>query len=140
MPFEERFVKPLIKSQESHHPARKRMNIKNNTSSRGGSGASSSLVSLTDFVDFVSKSGRPKLTHVQGIKWRPAYDPATDFWRALREEIADYHRPNQTVKSRLDRVMNGITHPPKAKAKAKAKAYPAALKGYKSLLGKNCSK
>lgn len=130
MPFEERFVKPLMKPPGSHHPARKRMNIKNNTSSRGGSGASSILVSLTDFVDFVSKSGRPKLTHVQGIKWRPAYDPATDFWRALREEIADYHRTNQTVKSRLDRVMNGITHPPKLKA------YPAALKGYKSFLGK----
>ena len=56
------------------------MSKTSSTTNHRGSGASSILVSLTDFVDFVSKSGRPKLTQVQHVKWRPKYDPKTDFW------------------------------------------------------------
>jgi hypothetical protein len=87
-------------------------------------------VSLTDFVDFVSKSGRPKLTQVQHVKWRPKYDPKTDFWRALRETIIDFHRTNQSQKSVLDGALAGITHKPKLTA------YPVALAGYKKFLGR----
>ncbi len=100
------------------------------TDNRRGSDASSILINLTDFVDFVSKSGRPKLTQVQTVKWRPEYDPQTDFWRLLRETIARFHRSGQTDKSRLDAVMEGITHEPKLQA------YPIALKGYKKFLGR----
>lgn len=102
----------------------------NNTTNRRGSGASSILVSLTDFVDFVSKSGRPKLTQVQHVKWRPNYEPKTDFWRPLREAIIDFHRTNQSQKAVLDRALAGITHKPKLAA------YPVALAGYKKFLGK----
>jgi hypothetical protein len=130
MPFEGRFVKPMMKPPGSHRPAPKRMNTDENTSNRGGSGASSILVSLTDFVDFVSKSGRPKLTQVQHVKWRPKYHPQTDFWRPLREAIIDFHRTNQSQKSVLDGALSGITHKPKLTA------YPLALAGYKKFLGK----
>ena len=102
----------------------------NNTTNRSGSGASTVLVSLTDFVDFVSKSGRPKLTQVQNVKWRPKYHPQTDFWRPLREAIIDFHKTNQSQKSVLDRALSGITHKPKLTA------YPVALAGYKKFLGK----
>jgi hypothetical protein len=105
------------------------MNNNKITSNRGGSNASSILVSLTDFVDFVSKSGRPKLTQVQHVKWRPKYHPQTDFWRPLRESIIHYHRTNQTQKSVLDGALSGITHLPKLTA------YPVALAGYKKFLG-----
>ena len=105
------------------------MTIANNKTNRSGSGASTILVSLTDFVDFVSKSGRPKLTQVQNVKWRPKYHPQTDFWRPLREAIIDYHKTNQSQKSVLDRSLNGITHKPKLTA------YPLALAGYKKFLG-----
>jgi hypothetical protein len=38
-------------------------------------------VSLTEFVDFVSKTGTPKLTVVRNVKKRHAeeYDPQTDL-------------------------------------------------------------
>ena len=36
-------------------------------------------ISLTDFVDFVIKSGSPKLTKVKSAKTRPDYDPKTDY-------------------------------------------------------------
>ncbi|MCP5532293.1 MAG: hypothetical protein H7A48_03915 [Akkermansiaceae bacterium] len=106
------------------------MKSNSNETNRRGSGASSILVSLTDFVDFVSKSGRPKLTQVQTVKWRPKYDPQTDFWRPLRETIIDFHKTNQSQKSQLDAAMVGITHKPKLAA------YPQALAGYKKFLGK----
>ncbi len=106
------------------------MDNNKNTKNRRGSDASSILVSLTDFVDFVSKSGRPKLTQVKTVKWRPKYDPQTDFWRALREAIIEFHRSNQTQKSRLDAALIGITHIPKLTA------YPVALAGYKKFLGR----
>ena len=106
------------------------MSKTSSTTNRRGSGASSILVSLTDFVDFVSKSGRPKLTQVQHVKWRPKYDPKTDFWRPLREAIIDFHRTNQSQKSVLDGALAGITHKPKLTA------YPVALAGYKKFLGK----
>ena len=44
-------------------------------------------ISLTDFVDFVSKSGTSKLTKVKQIKGRRSYHPAFDFWKLMRDEI-----------------------------------------------------
>lgn len=88
------------------------------------------LVSLTDFVDFVAKSGRPKLTVVKQIKRRTEYDPKEDFWRRLREAIVEFHRTGQTDKNRLDGVLNGLTHKPKVTA------YPTVLSAYKRFLGR----
>jgi hypothetical protein len=43
-------------------------------------------VSLTDFVDIVSKSGTPKATKVAQVKKRGRYEPAVDFYKPLREK------------------------------------------------------
>jgi hypothetical protein len=47
---------------------------------------------LTDFVDFVARSGQPKLTKVQELFTRPEYHPATDFYKPLRDGLREHHR------------------------------------------------
>jgi hypothetical protein len=84
-------------------------------------------VPLTTVVDFVSKAGTPKLTVVKGFKNRPAYDPATDFYKALREEIARMHQKNAPKKS-LDQFV-GTAYP------KKQGHYAAVVAGYKKFLG-----
>lgn len=51
-------------------------------------------ITLTDFVDFVSKAGTPKLTVVKKVKKHhiDGYDPQTDFYRAIRKGIVDMHK------------------------------------------------
>ena len=51
-------------------------------------------VSLTDFVDFASKSGTSRMTAVRTIKQRPEYHPKRDYYRELREFIQDMHQGN----------------------------------------------
>ena len=65
-------------------------------------------ISLTDFVDFVIKSGTPKLTKVRAIKNRPEYEPAIDYWRQLREGIKDFHRVGGADKSALDDIVDSL--------------------------------
>jgi hypothetical protein len=88
-------------------------------------------ISLTHFVDFVSKAGTPKLTVVKNAKQQLAdgYDPATDFYKAIRDGIIDMHKSGQP-KSAIDAVMTGLTD------KKKLTAYPPIVKGYKKFLGK----
>lgn len=51
-------------------------------------------LSLTSLVDVVSKSGTPKATCVRDIKAQLAvpYDPATDYYRGIREAIIEAHQ------------------------------------------------
>ncbi len=49
-------------------------------------------VSLTTFVDFVCKSGTPKATVVRSWKNKDEYSVATDYYKRLRDAIADYHK------------------------------------------------
>lgn len=88
------------------------------------------LISLTDFVDFVLKSGKPKQTIVKAIKNRPRYQTFEDFWRRLRKEIIGFHKDGKSDKSEIDQALDGITHQPKLVA------YPGAIKAYKSFLGR----
>lgn len=55
-------------------------------------------ISLTDFVDFVCKSGSAKLTQVKKVKYRDDYSPATDFYKALREGIIQIIRMREIEK------------------------------------------
>ena len=87
-------------------------------------------VSLTDFVDFVGKSGNPKLTLVRQIKDRGEYSPAEDFWRRLRNGIVEFHEKGHADKKRLDRLATGL------RDKKKASNYPILVKQYKSFLGR----
>jgi hypothetical protein len=70
-------------------------------------------LSLTDFVDIVSKSGTPKSTKVAQVKHRPPYSPATDFYKPLRDEITQVHASGLT-KATLTRFGSSISDPKKA--------------------------
>jgi hypothetical protein len=76
-------------------------------------------ISLTDFVDFVIKAGSPKLTKVREITTRGGYSPAFDYWKTLREHIADSHRGKVKLGASLEAL-----HP------KKRRPYDAALLGY----------
>jgi hypothetical protein len=51
-------------------------------------------IPLTTFIDFVLKSGTPRLTAVRNAKKDrdEGYGPFKDFYRAMREAIVEYHR------------------------------------------------
>ena len=87
-------------------------------------------ISLTDFVDFVIKSGTPKLTKVRSIKNRGKYNPAFDFWRRMRGGIQEWHRTGSSDKSQLNALVELC---PDLK---KIGRYHAALRGYKKFLGR----
>jgi hypothetical protein len=87
-------------------------------------------ISLTDFVDFVSKSGSPKITKVRQIKSRQDYHPSRDFYKYLRDAIKLYHEENHTDKNTYFRdVLNAS---PDAKKKTK---FTNLTKGYQRFLG-----
>jgi hypothetical protein len=87
-------------------------------------------VSLSEFVDFIQKSGKPKLTAVRHIKERRAggYQVASDFYKPIRDGIVSMHK-SESSKVQLDKVVSGLTD------KKKQKAYPPLVKGYKRFLG-----
>jgi hypothetical protein len=86
-------------------------------------------LSLTDFVDFVCKSGSTKMTKVKQIKNRDEYSPATDFYKGLREGIQEIHQKNgkkKELKEILDRVKD-----PK-----KLRNFLECIEGYKKFWGR----
>jgi hypothetical protein len=87
------------------------------------------VISLTDFVDFVVASGPPRLTKVRELKRRGIYEPATDFWKRLREAIETLHREDRE-KPFLDEVRVGLTD------RKKLAAYPPLITAYKRFLGR----
>lgn len=86
-------------------------------------------ISLTDFVDFVLKTGTPRLTKVREIKDRDEYHPAFDFWRQLREGIEELHRSGYHV-DWLDSIALKQTDP------RKINRYPEAIAAYKKFVGR----
>jgi hypothetical protein len=86
-------------------------------------------LSLTDFVDVVSKAGSPKITKVKQIKNRPPYQPATDFYKAFREGLINLHATGKD-RSSLDLIV------PKLSDLKKVTNYPELIDGYKKWWGK----
>jgi len=86
-------------------------------------------ISLTDFVDIVSKSGIPKATNVAKVNHRPGYEPATDFYKPLRDRITETHRNNLTI-TNLEKLL------PTLSDNKKIKNYPAIVKGCSTWWGK----
>lgn len=84
-------------------------------------------ISLTDFVDFVIKSGSPKLTKVKSAKTRPDYDPKTDYWKSLRDGIVRVSK-GKASKASLDSLVS-------ASSDAKKARYRECAKGFKKFLG-----
>lgn len=90
-------------------------------------------ISLTDFVDFVCKTGSSKMTKVKQVKERDDYSPATDFYKGLREGIIENHQSDgdkKGLKQILERIKDGkkITH------------YGEAVKGYEKFWGRKTIK
>lgn len=86
-------------------------------------------ISLTDFVDLVSKSGRPKATKVIQLKERPEYEPAFDFYKPLREWIVSTHQANGN-KQQLDVLLTRVFDT------KKLTNYPELIGGYKKWWGR----
>ncbi len=86
-------------------------------------------LSLTDFVDIVSKSGTPKATKVLEVKGRGEYEPAFDFYKPLREHIVNLHSQNMG-KEHLTDVLESIHN------RTKLDNYPELIAGYKKWWGK----
>ena len=88
-------------------------------------------ISLTEFVDFVIKSGTPKLTQVKTIRKRheEGYEPSHDFYKKLRDGIIELHQEGQS-KSTLDVLTSGI------RDRNKRNTYPMLVKAYKKFLGR----
>ena len=84
-------------------------------------------ISLTDFIDFVSKSGGSKMTKVKQIKKRDAYQPFADFYKGLREGIIETHEKG-LPKKELNKIIDELTDP------KKISNYKEAIEGYKKFL------
>jgi len=86
-------------------------------------------LSLTDFVDIVSRSGLPKANKIAQIKNRPDYGPAVDFYKPLREHITEVHKlgsPKESIHDVMDRITD----------RKKLKNYPEVIDGYKRWWGR----
>jgi hypothetical protein len=86
-------------------------------------------ISLTDFIEYVTKVGKTKYTKVKQIKGRDEYHPSKDFWKPLREGVIEFHR-NDGDKKELDRIAKALTD------QKKLKLYPQLIKSYKNFLGR----
>lgn len=87
-------------------------------------------ISLTDFVDFVTTSGTPRLTKVRQLRKRGEYSPLRDFWRDLRMGLVDIHRRGEEdVKAALEGLVDEAPE-------AKKEHYAAAVRGYRRFLGR----
>lgn len=86
-------------------------------------------LSLTDFIDVVSRTGMARTTKVAQIKHRPKYDPAFDFYKKIREAIQDTHQKGKT-RTHLASLLGGLTDP------KKQVNYPAVVAGYSKWWGR----
>ena len=86
-------------------------------------------LSLTDLVDVVSRAGTPKATKVAEIKNRKPYQPATDFYKPLREGLVEIHQAGKDKKA-LTSLQKSLTDP------KKIANYPVAIEGYRKWWGK----
>lgn len=85
-------------------------------------------ISLTDFVDVVSKSGASKATKVASIKNRKPYHPATDFYKGIREAMSEALEQGND-KSILDKAIKQATEKRK-------RHYEEAAAGFKKWMGR----
>ncbi len=85
-------------------------------------------ITLTDLIEVVTKSGSPKATKVSQLKNRQAYDPATDFYKPLREGLVSLHKKGG-AKTDLANLTKGLVDP------KKAANYPPMVAGYKKWWG-----
>lgn len=87
-------------------------------------------ISLTEFVDFIVKTGTPRMTHVNALRKRPPYSPATDYYKGLREAIIEFHAGGSKDPTILDKaVANHVSS-------HKGSRCPDRLNTYRKFLGR----
>ena len=86
-------------------------------------------ISLTQFVDFVNRTGNAKLSIVKSIKNRDEYEAYMDFYKPLREGIVDRHKKDLGGDV-LDNILETL------RDDKKKRHYPELINGYKKFLGK----
>jgi hypothetical protein len=95
--------------------------------------ARSSKVSLTTFVDFVSKSGTPKITVVRHFKRGAGYQPAFDFYKPVRDAIVDVHSHGKPRKA-LDAVVVALRDP------RKLEPFTAVVRGHQKFMRRHAAR
>ncbi len=85
-------------------------------------------ISLTDFIDFVSKTGSSKMTQVRTVKKREKYHPSKDYYKILREAIVENHKLGAD-KRNLEKILDTITQ-------KKQLNFELAIKGYQKFWGR----
>ena len=91
-------------------------------------------ISMTTFVDFVIASGTSRLTVVKNAKaqYEREYNPATDFYKSLRESIIDAAQQNLNGKETLDLIRLALAN----LSSSKSKAYQECGEGYEKWRGR----
>lgn len=86
-------------------------------------------ISLTDFVDIVSRSGTSKITKIAEVKHRGPYSPQTDFYKPIREAIIETQEKSLPKSHIADRLQS-LTD------QKKIKNYPMITAGFARWLGR----
>lgn len=95
--------------------------------------AKKDFISLNDFVGFLNKTGRHRLSHVKQIKNRPDYEKNFDFYAPFREAVQALHKKDLD-KNELDKLIDNLTD------RKKQSNYPALVNGYKKFWGRKSLK
>lgn len=87
-------------------------------------------IPLTSFIDFVIKSGSPKMTAAENIKknLNIPYDPITDYYKRFREGVQEMHKSNRSKTELLD-IIGALPD-------SKFENYNTMAAGYQKFLGK----
>lgn len=88
-------------------------------------------ITLTEFINFVNKSGTAKATVVKNAKKRREDEDnpyTTDYWYTLRNRIIEFHKKGKDI-DYIDDTINHINSERKTN-------YEILIKGYKKFLGK----
>lgn len=90
-------------------------------------------ICLSDFMDFVARSGPSKLTKVRQLKRRPPYQPGLDYYRPLREAIVAVHRQGASRDALTDALAESLAAP---LSQAQLHRLPMVAQGYRQWWGR----
>lgn len=87
---------------------------------------------MTTFIDFVLKSGTPRLTVLRKAKaeYAQQYSPAKDFYKLLRQSIVEMHLNKMSIIG-LDTLLGGLND------QRKVRPYRECIAGYKKWCGRS---
>lgn len=85
-------------------------------------------ISQADLLDFAMSTGIAQQNKVRLIKYRPEYDPKTDYWKRLRDRIAKMHSQEEPL-TVLDDLCTLVPESKKANYKNAVTVYKRFLRG-----------